>query len=199
MATNPATMVWTRWLRPHSRWAYIPGDVVEMPSDRVEDLLIPVIRNNPKPEGEAPKLEPYIEILTEAKAKSLLDSKKSRALQGADITFIQVRWLKAHHLYAYSPGDVGIVADSVFNELHEAGFVEAHLGGTSVSPEPKPGPVALMRVKFLTYHPNFAYSVGEIGSIPEEMARKLIDSGHVELVPLKGNGFMKKVFGGKNG
>ena len=40
-----------------------------------------------------------------------------------------------------------------------------------------------IKVKFRKSHPEFAYYAGDIGSVTEESAAKLLESGHIILLP----------------
>lgn len=40
-----------------------------------------------------------------------------------------------------------------------------------------------IKVKFLKAHPEFAYSKGDIGSVTEDNAARLLNSGHIILLP----------------
>lgn len=109
-------------------------------------------------------------------------------------TWIEVLWLRPHQRFGYFPGDMGKVQKKDIKELLGGRIDDEHEvkpyvrvvsseDVTAILESRKPAPPSeepLIYVRFLKCHPQYAYSIGQLGRIFLSAAQALAESGHIE-------------------
>ena len=85
------------------------------------------------------------------------------------MSFVKVKWIKSHHLYAYSAGQVGVVAADSAPELVNKGYIipvpDAEGDNENLLPDDMPGRDQLHKLGFTS-----------VAQVKEAGAQALIDS-----------------------
>jgi hypothetical protein len=101
---------------------------------------------------------------------------------------IKVRWLRAHHRWSYSAGNVCLLSSEQVEKLSiladdQEPFIEILPDDwTEPVPEINANP-AFVKVRFLKPHSAFAYKEGSIGVVTVENAVKLLEDDFIEVLP----------------
>jgi len=95
------------WINPHPKWAYIPGNIVNLPTEKARELI----------EGE------FVRLLSQEEHEQILRDQKPKP-PVPESSYIKVKFLQAAPGFAYSSGDIGMVTPDNFKILFQNGLVE---------------------------------------------------------------------------
>jgi hypothetical protein len=106
-AIPPEGFLKVLWINPHSGWGYIPGDIVNLSSDKARNLIE----------------EEFVRELSSEEYNQILEERKPKP-PAPDSDYVKVKFLKAAPGFAYSEGDEGFVMLGNCQKLLEGGFIE---------------------------------------------------------------------------
>jgi hypothetical protein len=109
-------------------------------------------------------------------------------------TWIEVLWLRPHQRFGYFPGELGkvqkkdikeLLGRRISDEIEVKPYVRVVSSEdvTAILESRKPAPPSeepLIYVRFLKCHPQYAYSLGQLGRIFLSAAQLLAEEGYVE-------------------
>lgn len=165
------------WLRPHIRYGYFPGELGKVQRKDLPELLGGRI-------DDEHEVKPFVKVIKPEEKIAILESRKPAP--PSEEPLIYVRFLKVHAQYAYNRGQLGRIFLSAAQLLAEEGYVEPlteeeHQHILDSQKPQKPSPADFVKVTFLKYHGDFAYSAGDIGSVAKAKLQGLLEGGYVEL------------------